>query len=315
VRKFTFWGAIAIITCLVNGAAEAAEGQDEAKVLFKEGVEHFKNESFEEAVVAFRKANELHPTWRIWYNVGQCEATLKRYGLALEAFEAYIALGGDEIPKDRQSEVIEEIARLRSIVVLLEISGNAGDEVILNGHPRGILPKASRVRVSMGTVQVQINREGETIINKVFQSSGGDTIAIDVDQLISEPEPAEGDASADEKPRRLWTWVAFGVGGAAAIGGGIVGGVGLSKANDITDKCENFGTDKNTCPADQEKEKDKARTMGYVTDALIGVAVAGIVAGTILYFVEPKRAKKEKQVALVPTVSANGAGLVIQGRF
>ena len=57
-------------------------------------------ERFLEAVRAFRSANEINPSWKIEFNIGQCEAALKRYGLAMEAFEKYLALGGDEVPTD-----------------------------------------------------------------------------------------------------------------------------------------------------------------------------------------------------------------------
>ena len=92
-------------------AEESAHNPDNAKKLFEQGVEQFKTGDIEAAAESFRSAHGMHPHWKIFFNIGQCEALLKRYGLALEAFESYLVGGGDEIPTERQAEVQREVAR------------------------------------------------------------------------------------------------------------------------------------------------------------------------------------------------------------
>ena len=52
------------------------------------------DKKFKEAADAFRLANHLRRSWKLLYNIGQCEAAAKRYGMALDAFERYVAEGG-----------------------------------------------------------------------------------------------------------------------------------------------------------------------------------------------------------------------------
>ena len=118
----------------VSSAVFAAEGREEqAKAVYEEGKLAFFNERFMESADKFRKAYELKPAWRILYNIGQAEAAAKRYGLALEAFEQYLAEGGDEVVEERQDAVMKEIARLRNLVGYIKVT--APSEVVVS-HPR-----------------------------------------------------------------------------------------------------------------------------------------------------------------------------------
>jgi hypothetical protein len=94
------------------------------------------------------------------------------------------------------------------------------------------------------------------------------------------------------------------------VGAGITGGITLSRASDIKDACD--GDD---CPPSQADKLDNAKTLGTVTNVLIGVAAVGVVAGVVLYFVEPGLGEDEPAVSVSPTASADGAGLVLGGRF
>jgi tetratricopeptide (TPR) repeat protein len=81
----------------------AAADVDEARREFEKGRQLFEAGDYREAAEAFRRANEEQPNWRLLYNIGQCEAAEKNYGLALESLEAYLAHGGDDVP-DRSAE-------------------------------------------------------------------------------------------------------------------------------------------------------------------------------------------------------------------
>ena len=105
---------------------------EEARDLHQKGVELFKSEKYEEAAKAFREAHRLRPTWKLFYNIGQCEAASKRYGLALEAFEAYLVRGGDNVPEDRREYVSAEIRRIQPLVGILDIESDAGIEVLID---------------------------------------------------------------------------------------------------------------------------------------------------------------------------------------
>ena len=115
------FSSLLVFSLIFTGAvARAQDDEDEAMTFFKKGIDLFNSESYEEAAEAFRKAYELKPNWKLNYNIGQSEAAAKRLGLALQAFEAYLSQGGDDIPTERRDEVLKEVERLRKMVGAVE---------------------------------------------------------------------------------------------------------------------------------------------------------------------------------------------------
>jgi tetratricopeptide (TPR) repeat protein len=174
-------------------------------------VAHFEAGRFEAAVVAFRKAHKLNPSWRIRYNIGQCEAALKRYGPAIEAFEAYLSEGGDEIEAERQDEVLKELERLRMKVGSLEVRGPDGIAVLIDGVKRGVTPLGVGVRVAAGVQHELTLAEGEAVVlTRKFKVGGGQTMVVEVPEGDTEGPipppvvtvvdgPGEGEDAGEEQ--------------------------------------------------------------------------------------------------------------------
>ena len=158
-----------LAVCLVftSSTVVRADGANrkKAKAAFKEAKKLFEEEKYAEAARRFRQANRLNPSWKLLYNIGQSEAAAKHYAKALVAFESYLAKGGDEVTQRRSEELLSEVQRLKAMVGVIEIDGKDGDVVKVNGANRGALPKASRVKVSLGKVRVQVKRDGELLLN------------------------------------------------------------------------------------------------------------------------------------------------------
>jgi tetratricopeptide (TPR) repeat protein len=119
------------LLCVI-GQQAGAEDAVRAEAAFEEGKRLYHDESFEAAAAAFRKAYELRPNWKILYNIGQSEAASKRYGLAVEAFERYLVMGGDDIDQNRRDEVLEEMEKFRKIVGSIEIKAPDGLVVLVD---------------------------------------------------------------------------------------------------------------------------------------------------------------------------------------
>jgi hypothetical protein len=88
------------------------------------------------------------------------------------------------------------------------------------------------------------------------------------------------------KPNRIPAFVAFGVGGAGAIVGGIFGGLALAQAASVKTNCNH------TQPCDPktgfttaglEKDANAAKTKAWVSNVGIGLGVAGVATGAILF--------------------------------
>jgi hypothetical protein len=289
--------------------AEDKEAYSEALVAFKEGVLRFEEKQYDKATIAFRRAYELRPNWKIFYNIGQSEAAAKRYGLALVAFEQYMAEGGDDIQESRQKELFDEMERLRRMVGFLEVKGRDGDVVFVDGMERGTVPNVTKLRVSMGKVLVQLKRADQVVLERNVEIIGGEQIVLEEDLAVGQPSTQLREGKRGKK--RMWTWLALGVGGVAGIAGGIIGGVSIGKRNDFMDDCGD-----GTCSNSRKEDRDTVKSLSLSADVLYGVAAVGIVAGIVLFFVEPRIGDKgEKTVVIAPMVSSNGGGVSIGGRF
>ena len=80
--------------------------EEKAKAAFDEGTKYYKAENYLSAVEAFRRAYKLRPNWKLLYNIAQSEASANRHGTALQAFERYLADGGDQVPQGRMEEEV-----------------------------------------------------------------------------------------------------------------------------------------------------------------------------------------------------------------
>jgi hypothetical protein len=294
-----------------------ADAQDEARVAFQQGIESFQSGDFEAAVRAFRKADELAPSWKLKYNIGQCEAALKHYGLAIEAFERYLAAGGDDVPAERRDEVIGELKRLREMVGSLDVTAPDGAVIIVDDVQRGQAPLPGLLKVAAGVDHaLRIEHEGATILERSIKVSGGDTVSVSTYATDGGSGTGPGPIVVVEDSGHTWMWPA----GWAALGVGVgVGatGVGLTgKARaldrDLKDVCTG-----GVCPPEYHDDVDRQEKQATAGVALLVAGSVVAVTGAVFLIVDSTRDKKDDEVeaAIAPTVGPDFAGLAIKGRF
>jgi hypothetical protein len=324
-----------LLAIAANARADTIE--DQAKDAFNEGATLFTQGDFEGSAEAFRRAYALKPSWRLLYNIGQSEAAAKRHGPALEAFEKYLSQGGDDIPEERRTEVIDELERLRPVVGTLEIDAPDGALVIVDGVVRGASPLPGLVRVSAGvdhTVQIRLGKE--VLANRTVSVGGRENLVVSVATEGDEPEPVAappeptdqpapeptGDAPSAtpaalaDGPSALATagWITFGLGAACAITGAIIGGAALSNNKELDQECN----DADGCPAaDYSDQLDKRDALATASTVLIGVGAAAVAAGVVMLIVDHKRSAEEPAagVSLAPFAAPGLGGLAVKGRF
>lgn len=191
-----------LLTALAATALCETDDQKKATKAFNEGIALFKKGNVAEAVKRFRHADALHPSWKIKYNIGQCEAALKRYGLAIEAFEQYLAGGGDEIPTERRDAVLAELTRLRSMVGTISIHGEPGVDVYVDIIKRGNTSNRSSIKVTAGVEhQISFVKDGKKLASINLVVSGGEMVVVPVDskqpQTVAVQAPADTPAAAE----------------------------------------------------------------------------------------------------------------------
>jgi hypothetical protein len=316
---------IAIATAGATSSAQKAK--DPAKAAFAKGNKLFDSGDFAGAAEAFREANRLNPSWKLFYNIGQAEAAAKHYGLALEAFERYLAEGGDEVAPDRNDEVIAEIKRLRELLGSVEIKAPDGALIIVDDFESGTAPLPGAVKLAAGVDHViRAEKDGAVLESRTVRVSSGDTVVVELGMPKPEQGPAAAPAaSADPgaassspaggSPLKTWGWVTLGVGAAVAIAGGVVGGIALSLDKKLQDDCQN---NECTTPA-QYDDISKRDTMGLASTVLIISGAAVAATGAVLLIVGYKKAETNDatgaEVSLVPAAGPGFAGAALAGRF
>ena len=96
-------------------------------------------------------------------------------------------------------------------------------------------------------------------------------------------EPDDPTRTVPNPTRRALTYVAFGLGGAGAITGGVFGAMFLKKRSDLRSECVD-----GYCRSSSAKKISTYHTYGTVSVAAGAVGVAGLGAGLVLLLTEPK---------------------------
>lgn len=310
-----------LLSVLIACPSAFCDDEAAATEAFKTGIEHFNKSRYEEAVRDFRKANELHPSWKILFNIGQCEAALKRFGLAIEAFEGYVGEGGDDVPSARRDEVISELERLRAMVGVVKINGPYNLDIYVDGIHRGKTPISAGIMVSAGVphefrimdgdvewlVQTETARGGIALTIDVPASPNSDTGKKSGTKATGESDGEDGASGL-----KIGGWVAVGV-GAGALVGGVVSLVMAKKADDDwVASCTVTG-------CSDTAARDKRDKLNPVGGVLLGVGGALVVTGTVLLIVDAVKGKKEESgevdVSLLPSAGPEFSGVMLRGTF
>ncbi len=352
-----------LLACSATVAADDGvapnDAESRARLAFQRGTELFSEEQYAAAADAFREAYREKPSWKIQFNIAQAESAAKRYGLALRAFELFLADGGDEIGLERKDEVLAEIRRLRLMVASVDVRGPGGARVLIDDVERGVIPLEGPIKVTAGKRhKLTVIQDETTLLERNVRLSGGDETTVEVEELPAEvadnpagqEQPTDEIRKAPETPSsvpilnnehmsaqgrnttgsddrermssterndgrklRIAGAVLMGVGGAITVLGGVMGGMSLSKTQDVKDLCDSSTRE---CSGAEEMEAyDNA--MGYGVSANIFLAGGVVVAGTglVLYLVGRKRKEKLTAVHLVPLIIERTGALVVVGKF
>ena len=79
-------------------AAARKDPKEEAMARFKRAVELYEEQDFRSALIEFKEAHRLAPTYKILFNIGQACYQLQDYVCALQSFDSYLAQGKQDIP-------------------------------------------------------------------------------------------------------------------------------------------------------------------------------------------------------------------------
>ena len=305
-RKIALHFVIAVL-CLCAHNAVADQAMDKYNL----GVKLYNAERFDEAAEAFRAAYDLKPAWKLYYNIGQAEAAARRYGSALDAFEAYLVEGGDNIGIERRESVLREIQNFKLLVGVVEVDAPAGSKLYVDNAMRSEIPLKGILRVAAGEHRFVLKLNGDVLLDENFKVAGEE-------KLVLSPKPKPGtdtgaaeepivydrgqegptEEPAPEKTSQMNAMTGAGIGvGVAGLASASVGIVFFIKGRNEFDKAE---------AQDDKTEFDKWN-QDYEKHNVVGISLmaaggALTVAGVVLLVIglRDKNKGKEKKVSILP---------------
>jgi hypothetical protein len=303
----------AAITVSSFAFAESAEEQA-ARALFREGLARHEARDYAAAIQKYREAYARWKNPKILANLGTAAWEAGRYPEAAEAYDQFL----DEAPANDPTRAEVEKARKDVIpkVGTLDVRVVGGTAALTIDGKSVDAPHPERIRVEPGVRTVEGVGAGGLRGRQLANVLAGATVVVELTLGESNnttatptPEPSQ------EMPRRkidLSTstplpWIAAGVGAAGLVTSGVFYFVLRGSAvKDLEHVC--IG---NLCPDSSQDAIDRANTFGLVSAISLGVGIAGVGAGVVLFVID-KKADARKDTAgltlsLTSTPTSTGA--------
>ncbi|AKF11050.1 PEGA domain-containing protein [Sandaracinus amylolyticus] len=184
--------AVALLLALAAPLPSGARAQDaepsrearaEARERFERALELYDEGLLDQALVEFRRAYEVAPAPQVLFNLGQVYASLGRAVESVDAFEQYLR----EMPSlapDRRAAVEAELRRQRARIAFLEITATPADAIVwIDGIEVGpassVAAPGSTMRVTAGTVLVELRAPGHEAFREIVRIAGGLTARVE----------------------------------------------------------------------------------------------------------------------------------------
>lgn len=160
--------------------AETADARlDRAKALFREGNALLDAGDPERALERFLLSRAAVPSGKNTANAAICLDRLGRYDEALEMYEELLARFAADLDEQDRENLVPIMATLRAQLGILELSSNVEGLVIVDGKPRGRLPRTTGLRVLQGKHRIRVVQEGYQSFELTVDVAAEETITVD----------------------------------------------------------------------------------------------------------------------------------------
>jgi tetratricopeptide (TPR) repeat protein len=258
---------------------EAAERYERGLQLYSEGEAAL-------ALIEFERAHDLVSDYRVLYNIGQVRIQLGRYASARDALQQYLEQSGDDLPPDRKTAVEADLQMLVGRTAHLKVITNEpGAEIVMDGIVVGQTPMSEPLLVDAGVRAVAVQKQGFQSNSTRISLAGRDERELTLNiTKIPEVKTEPGRVVVEKRierevvrPRQTddtLMWIGWTATGTLALGAGIAGYFGITKANDL----ESMRTDYGVKPDQLNKTKSQARTLFIIADL---AGAAAVVLGSV----------------------------------
>jgi hypothetical protein len=133
---------------------------EEAKEVFRKGVELFQAGDIERALELFLRSRAIYPSIQNTSNAAICLKKLERYDEALELYEQILTEFSSGLSERERASLVPAMQELRSRVGSLFVASNVAGVLVVDGRARGSLPLTVAVRVLPGKRVVRVIKDG-----------------------------------------------------------------------------------------------------------------------------------------------------------
>jgi hypothetical protein len=266
-----------------------------ARALALEGHDALQKKDYKTAADRFGRADTLVHAPTLVVDWARALQGLGRFVEAHEKYELVLREGvGDSAPKswlraleDAKKELDALKPRLAWVTVILKDPPDASVKI------DGVLvpPAAVGVRraADPGFPEVTVSALGYEPFKQTVTVGPGEEKSLEVSlRKLPEVAPAPAATDAAYRPRqksaarRTAAFIAFGLGGAGVVAGGVTGGLALRKRSDLKAECRG-----ELCPSSSSKKISTYHLYGTVSPIAFGVGVVGLGTGLVLLLTEP----------------------------
>jgi len=257
-----------------SSTPENAEATRAARDLFMQGMEHYEQHRFREAVRAFQMAAERVPSADLWFNIARAHEQLNEYGPAIEHYRRYLRDRVDPPDRERietlilaleeRAEAARQARREEPTTGTLRVNSNQdGAAVVVDQHELGNSPVDVPLTLQPGRHHLSVHREGYVPFEAEVDVRAGVATA-----AFADLQPAT--AYRSTQGGRLFTWI--------------------QAEGSRADAADNAIAD----PAGSRALYQDALDSASASDWLLGGAIALAVGAAVLYFIEGRAVSTER---------------------
>jgi tetratricopeptide (TPR) repeat protein len=261
------------VWCLAFAASGQQSEADKtaARSLVQQGDALMQSQKYEEALEAYRRADDIMGVPTTSIEVGKVALLLGKLVEANAAFQkaaAYPVRKTEPEPFERARKEARELSQQlseRIPTVTINVSGlpqDAQPEVTLDGKPAST---NTEIRVDPGTHEVNATAPGHTSVAETITLEERDTRTVEL--------------KLDVAPSTIWPvmWSGYAVAAAALVVGTVTGVFSLNDAAEAKQYCNENGE----CQEPAKEPLDRSRTLAHVSTASFVVAGVAAVIGTV----------------------------------
>jgi hypothetical protein len=290
----------------------------EASGHFERGTTFYGEGDYAAALVEFKRAYELEPTWQVLFNVGQAYFQLRDYANALLTLRRFASEGGDRISKEDRGTLDTELPDLEGRVARVTIESNVvGASVQVDDQPVGKTPLHEPVLVSIGMRKIVAAVDGRAPVERSIAVGSGDAVTIRLDFAASAPPAALAPVKtstgqrASETPSHVPAYVTLGLGGAGVATGGTFGVLAMLDKSRLDRAC----SASRACPTSSQTNLDALQRDSLVSTIAFGAGAALLAAGVTLWLLERPEGPSEPAASASPRTEPARASLHIGPAF